>query len=187
MVQKRFHLLIFLLFLFTVSCREALPAPQSLDENLPSSLAELSYCNEDDSGLCLEGFGKEKDEKLIILLQDNNRLITRLQVQEEGKSSQYDFKCAYPENFPQYIYCVGDFIENGALIQLSVYDVAGKLSAQGKFAIQQGDLSSFVGDIAVEPVLTPTAIPTKDIDDENSENLPSPNYPNYPNYPSYPN
>lgn len=185
-MKKNYFRLIFL-FLFwllaactkTPSTPEASPASQS---DLP---AALSYCSEDDSGFCLEGFGKEGEKHLLILFRDKAASLPAIEIQKEDEAASQVFACIQVEKFPQYFYCSGDFIQNGTAIQISAYDAQENLLAQGNFTIQQGDLSSLVGEIEIQGATQAQTGAAESASSPGEQS--SPNYPNYPNEPDYPN
>lgn len=179
----------FVLVLFSaLSCSQVSPT-SPIPETSPSSSPEIPYCNQNDATLCLEGFGKEGKDTLLILFQDRHTVLHSLKVQKGGDQSPKFFQCAHSEKFPEYVYCAGDFIQNGAYTKITAYNAQKEILAQGGFTIQQGDLTFLKAEIPQEILSkTPTQNAVERID--NPSPTPTPalfDYPNYPNSPNYPN
>jgi len=87
------------------------------------------------------------------------------------------------------VYFAGHFIQNGDYIKITASNAQKDILAQGRFAIQQGDLTFLEAEIPQEiPSKTPTQNAVERID--NPSPTPTPalfDYPNYPNSPNYPN
>lgn len=151
-------LLLILVMLFILSACSSTPAPQEKTSPSPTPLPSLPYCNEDDTDICLEGFGKKGEEQTIVLLKANtpNYRDIYLQVNEDST-----FTCLKVEEFPENIYCNGLLFQNEEEIFIEVYsNLNDELIAEGEFTIQYGAYQ------------TPS----------------NPQHPdNYPNYPNYPN
>ncbi len=153
--MKKIPFLILIPLLLLSACSSA-PAPQ--EEPSPTPLPSLPYCNEDDTDICLEGFGQENEEHTIILLKANNQSYRDIYLQVDEDNT---FTCLQTEEFPENIYCSGLFFQNGEEILIEVYsNLNEELIAQGEFTIQYGAYQT-------PPNLQPPA-----------------SYPNYPNYPN---
>lgn len=171
---NKLFLVFFPLLILLSSC--ATPAPEKeIEETQAPAFVEITYCNIDDSTLCLEGFGKESGENLIILFKADNPDFENIYLRVNKNSR---FQCAKSQEFPENIYCIGEIIPNGTEIEINVYtDTDNTQLASGKFTIQYGKLQ-LTDDIELE------ASPTSP-DYPNSPTFPDP--PSYPNYPNYPN
>jgi len=136
------------------------------EESPPPPIAEISYCNMDDSTLCLEGFGEENEENLIILFKSNSSEFKDIYLRINKNGENIPYQCAQSQEFPENIYCIGDFFPNDEEITIGVYTFNNDTPiGKGKFTIQYGDLQL-----------------SDDVEFENS-----PTFPDYPNYPNYPN
>jgi len=168
---NKLFLVFFPLLILLSSC--ATPAPEKeIEETQAPAFAEITYCNIDDSTLCLEGFGKESGENLIILFKADNPDFENIYLRVNKNSR---FQCAKSQEFPENIYCIGEIIPNGTEIEINVYtDTDNTQLASGKFTIQYGKLQ-LAEDTKFEETSTPQIPP------------PYPDYPNYPNHPNYPN
>lgn len=172
-----------ILFIFSILLSAC--AQGSTEEAHPTepinTLEYLPYCSDDASNLCVEGFGKEADEKLIVLFQSkkNNEISVRA-TDENGQETALD--CYPAEGFSQNIYCIGVILpESGSKLKIDAYETgSSKLLGSGNFHIQYGQIE-FAGKIPASPT------PQESVSYPNSESETPPNPASYPNYPNYPN
>ena len=173
--MKTFPVLVLLILLVLTGCsREAGPTPEATQTAAPPPLS-VTYCDIDlSSDLCLDGFGQEGKDKLLILLKKNDQLFDDIDVQVKYDWEEYPFECDHSQVILGNIYCTGEVRpENGDSIQMNVYSRNDdSLIAKGVFIVEYTNIPV---PAALEPAAPPEKIPT-----------PRPTRPNYPN-PSYPN
>ena len=172
--MKKFPALVLLILIMLTGCiREAEPTPEATQTSVPPPLS-VTYCDINPSDLCLDGFGQEGKDKLLILLKKNDQFFNDIDVQVEHDWEEYLFECVHSQVILGNIYCTGDVQpENGDNIQLKIYSKNDEsLIATGVFIVQYTN-------IPIPAAPAPTSPPLKTA-------TPKPSYPNYPN-PSYPN
>jgi hypothetical protein len=183
--MNRFPLLALFVLLVVAGCNpEPEPTPTTTTTPEPPPLA-ITYCDIDRSDLCLEGFGLDNDERLLILFKADDRLFANIYIRSDGPDGEMIFECRQSEDFLENVYCLGDEFTEGESVKLNIHSKRNdRLIALGVFNVQYTNLPTrdvvFEGDatpipspaIAAEPV-TPTLVPS----------YTNPSYPN----PAYPN
>jgi hypothetical protein len=158
----------FILVLLTACSREADPTPRATQTPLPPPVG-VTFCDIDPADICLEGFGLDIEENLLVLFKVKDQVYADIYIRADGPDSEKFFECQQSENFPENIYCIGEPFPEGELIKLNIYSKSSnKLIAIGVFNVQFSNLP--------EPDFvfgTPSPEPS----------YPNPSYPN----PSYPN
>jgi len=185
-VIKKILFLGLLLVLLSTGCsREAVSIPEATTTPAPPPF-EVTYCDIDPSDMCLEGFGLEDEDKMLILFKADDRFFANIYIRAERDQDEIVFECQQSQNFLENVYCLGDAFTEGENIKLNIYAKSNdRLIAEGIFIVQYGHLPEpdvefgVVTPTATVPV--PTLVPTSV-----SSPTPKPSYPNYPN-PSYPN
>ena len=159
-----------------------------------NTLQHLAYCNEDDSRLCVEGFGKEKDEHLVILLRTKDKRDADIFLEVKMGEEKITFECYSSDEFAFNTYCIGDILPNsGEMIGINAYSMdSNTLLGSGNFRIQYGQIK-FIQTLP-DPQGIPSSYPnysTYPATETNTEISPiysnTPTYPSSPNYPNYPN
>jgi len=164
--------LVVLLALLTGCSQATEPAPQSTQTPEPPPF-DVTYCDIDPSDLCLEGFGLDSKDRLLVLLKANDRFFADIYMRADGPDGEMFFECQQSENFLENIYCLGEAYPEDELIKLNIYSSSNnRLIAIGVFTVQLGSLPS--PDVVFKVDITPTPSPVSSA---------TPSYPN----PSYPN
>lgn len=167
--------------LITGCSRETAPKPQASPTPQPPPF-EVTYCDIDPSDMCLEGFGLEDEDKMLILFRADDRFFADIYIHADLDQEEVVFECQQSQNFLENVYCLGDAFPEGENIKLNIHSKSSdRLIAEGVFIVQY--------DVLPEPdvefgIVTPTA--TVPLPTTVSSPTPRPSYPNYPN-PSYPN
>ena len=172
-VNKMLISLIAFSLIIISGCTPATEEKTETEEALP--IAEVQYCNLGDSTLCLEGFGKENEENLIILFKSEKPDFEEIYLRINEETENIPYQCSPSQEFPKNIYCIGEIFPNGEEIEINIYTKNDNAQiATGGFTIQYGNLQL-----------------SDDTEFEDSPTFPnSPDYPNdsdYPNAPDYPN
>ena len=169
------------LALLTSCSREAEQMPEATQTLAPPPL-NITYCDIAPSDLCLEGFGQEGEDKMLILFKADDRSFADIYVRVDQPEGEVVFECLQSKDFPENVYCLGDAFPDEARLKLDIYSKSNeKIIAMGVFIVQYVTLPAPDVEFGVATpeatvsVSTPVPIPT-----------PEPSYPNYPN-PSYPN
>jgi hypothetical protein len=161
-------LIVFILVLLTACNQGARPTPQATITPLPPPFG-VTFCDIDPADICLEGFGLDIEENLLVLFKVKDQVYADIYIRADGPDGEKFFECQQSENFPENIYCIGEPFPEGELIKLNIYSKSSnKLIALGVFNVQFSNLPEpdFVfGTPSLEP------------------SYPNPSYPN----PSYPN
>ena len=166
-------LVMFSLILLAGCNRGAELTPQAKQTSAPPPFG-VTYCDIDPSDLCLEGFGLDIDERLLILFKAVDPLYADIYIRADGPDGEILLECQQSESFPENIYCLGEPFPEGELIKLNIYSKSSnKFIAIGVFNVQFGDLPE--SDVIFNADATPTPSPE-----------PTFTEPSYPN-PSYPN
>lgn len=179
LIRLKILFTVFTLFLFGCSQkRDSLPDQITAQ----GSAQEITYCNMDESELCLEGFGTEADEKLIILFKViGSEEETEIYLRVNEAKENILFECFSSEQFLENIYCSGVRFPNGDEISINVYGSKdNNLITAGNFRIQYGNI--------VLPKNLKMGSENSDYNQTRSEPVDYPNI-DYPNvdYPNYPN
>ena len=130
------------------------------------------------SDLCLEGFGLDEDERLLILFKADDLFFADIYIRADGPDGEILFDCRQSEEFLENVYCLGDPFPEDEIIQLNIYSNDNdRLVALGVFNVLYDDLPTpdvvFGEETTPTPAIATTAEPS----------FPDPAYPN----PSYPN
>jgi hypothetical protein len=185
--MKRFSLLALLALLLITSCgSEPESTPEATVTPLPPPL-DITYCDINPSDLCLEGFGLDIDERLLILFKADDRLFANIYILADGPDGEMLFECQQSENFLENIYCLGDEFLEGESIKLNIHAKSNdRLIALGVFNVQYSNLP--IRDVVFEADVTPTpsALPAIAVESATPTLAPSYENPSYPN-PAYPN
>lgn len=155
-----------LLFVFLAGCSQRTePTPQPTQTPLPPPF-DVTFCDIDPAEICLEGFGLDMDERLLVLFKVFDQVYENIYVRSNGPEGDILFNCQQSESFPENLYCLGEPFPEGERIKLNIYSKSNnKLLAIGVFNVEFGDL------------------PEPDFVFEIEPSYPNPSYPN----PSYPN
>ena len=158
--------------------REPEPTPQATRTPVPPPM-DVTYCDINPGDVCLEGFGLDIDERLLILFKADDRSFADIYVRANGPDGEILFECQQSESFPESVYCLGDPFPEGNPIKLNIYSKSSnRLIAIGVFNVQYGNLPE--SDVTFLADDTPTPPP---IGEGTPTSSPEPSYPN----PSYPN
>ena len=183
-MKKIPSLVLLALMLLTGCSREADLKPEATQTPAPPPLG-VTYCDINPSDLCLEGFGLEGEDKMLILFKAEDRSFADIYVRVDQPEDEVAFECQHSKNFPENVYCLGDAFPDESGIKLDIYSKSdASLIAIGVFIVQYSGITAPDVDFGIEtPEATATGstfVPTS---------TPEPTYPNYPNYPnpSYPN
>jgi len=170
-------------FILLVGCnQETEPSPPPTQTPLPPPLS-ITYCDIDPSDVCLEGFGLDIEERLLVLLESNDRTYADIYIHANGPEGEMLLECQQSENFPENVYCLGEPFSEGDLLKLNIYAKSNnKLLAIGVFNVLYSGLPE--PDVDFEANATPTRTPFEETPTpDTGESYPNPPYPN----PSYPN
>jgi hypothetical protein len=182
--MKRIALLALLMALLVAGCRtKSEPMLTATPTPMPPPLG-ITYCDIEPSDMCLEGFGLDIDERLLVLFKADDRFFADIYILADGPDGEMVFECQQSENFLENVYCLGDEYPEGESIKLNIYsNMSDRLIALGVFEVQYSDLLAPDVVFGVDATPTPAAeipvVPT-------STPVPSYSNPTYPN-PSYPN
>jgi len=169
-----------LALLFAGCCREVEPTPEATETSKPP--LGITYCDIDPSDICLEGFGLEDDDKMLLLFRADDRFFADIYIRADQDQDEVVFECLQSQNFLENVYCLGEAFPEGENIKLNIFSKSNdRLIAEGIFIVEYGSLPE--PDV-VFGVATPTV--TAPAPKTGSSPTPRPSYPNYPN-PSYPN
>lgn len=163
-------LLAALVLLASCSPREQ-AVPQSTETPAPAPF-DVTYCDINPADVCLEGFGLDIEERLLVLFHVTDEAYTDIYMLSDGPDGEIFFECQQSKNFPENVYCLGESFPEGELIKLNIYSNINKaLLAIGVFNVEYADLPE--SDVVFHADATPSPEPS----------YPNPSYPN----PSYPN
>lgn len=178
-LRKRSVFFIILILLFITACNgNPTQVPENSQIYSDSSPLNITYCNISSTDLCLEGFGKEGEDNLLILFKADNPVFADIYVGIEKGKDEIVFECIQAQDFSKNVYCSGDIFPNGENIQLNIYAKEDeKLIAKGGFTIQYGVIQR-ADDIEFE-ISTPESSKPSYPNESNEPN--EPDEPNYPN------
>ena len=180
--MKRIPLLGLLLVLLFAGCSREVESISEATPTIEPPPFEVTYCDIDPSDMCLEGFGLEDEDKMLILFKADDRFFANIDIRADQDQEEVVFECLQSQNFLENVYCLGDAFPEDENIKLNVYSKdSNELIAEGVFIVQYGRLPEPDVEFGVA---TPTA--TVPVPTTVSPATPQPSYPNYPN-PSYPN
>jgi hypothetical protein len=151
-------------------------------------ILKLGYCGSEDTRPCIDSFSQDGEGKMLvnILVPSSAFPDFYLTIRREGE--EYRYECEKAEDFPTDVYCTGQEIFPGELLQFTlISNEDERVLAEGQFAIIGLLLSTPIAE-AFEPA-PPTAPPTEfptPITLEVLTPMPTSTLSSYPN-PSYPN
>jgi hypothetical protein len=130
--------------------------------------------------MCLEGFGLNADERLLILFKTTKPRYRNIYIRADVPDGESRFECQQSQNPQENVYCLGEPIDEKELIKLNIYaKKSNKLIAIGVFNVQLTSLPE--PELMFGAAITPTPA---------SASVPA-STPSYPNptgpTPSYPN
>jgi hypothetical protein len=172
--------LLVLSVVFVAGCtREAEQTPSTQTPDAPP--LDITYCDIAPSDLCLEGFGEEDEDKMLILMKAHDQFFTDIYVHAEQEEEVVLFECLASLIFPENVFCIGDAFSEEKKIKLEIFSKNDdRLVAIGVFNVQYSAISTPDVEFGASP-----AVPAEPII---STPTPGTTYPNYPNpTPSYPN
>lgn len=183
--MNRIPLLALFALLLVSGCNlEPEPIPTATPTPEPPPLG-ITYCDIDPSDLCLEGFGLDIDERLLILFKADDRLFTNIYIRTDGPDGEMLFDCQPSEDFLENVYCLGDEFPEGESIKLNIHSKRNdRLIALGVFNVQYTNLPT--RDVVFEVDATPIPSPAIAAEPVTPTLVPSYTNPSYPN-PAYPN
>jgi hypothetical protein len=151
-------------------------------------VARLGYCGAADTGPCIISFSQdgEANMQVDILIPSSNFPTFYLTISRVGE--EYRYECEKVEDFPTNVYCTGQEIFPGELLQFTLVSKEDeRVLAEGQFAIIGLLLSTPVAEAfeSTPPPEAPTEFPTP-IFLEVLTPVPTATNSSYPN-PSYPN
>ena len=159
-LQKQLLLLIITILLLTSCSSDEQTSPTPEPSQTPEPIWSMNYCNITPQNLCLEGYGQESEDNLLILLKADNPDFRNIYLHVNENKENAKFTCTASDLFPENIYCIGENFPNGVTIELKVYAAdTHKIISIGDFTIQSGNMQ----------------LPNDIINED---------YPNYPNYPN---
>ena len=171
-------LVLSVLFLLA-SCSRVIEATPEITQTPLASLFEVTYCDINPSDMCLEGFGTDDENRLLILFKADDRFFADIYIRAEGPEGEVLFECQQSEHSLESIYCLGEPLPENESIKLNIYSKSNdSLIAVGVFNVEYSDFPA--PDVVFGITPTPSPIP-----EANATPTPSPE-PSYPN-PSYPN
>lgn len=183
---KSISLILLSLALVTACNRETEQTPDATKTSAPPPLS-ITYCDIAPSDLCLEGFGQEGEDKMLILFKADDWAFADIMVHVDHPDGEVIFECQQSQNFPENVYCLGDAFDDEENIKLEIYSKEDeKLIAVGVFFVEYGyipapDVEFGVPTpeiVAADATSTPEYV---DLSDPNPTSTPDPAYPNYPN------
>jgi hypothetical protein len=185
------------MFILTLIAGCSLKATQTPKDTLTpiSTPFGVTYCDINPSDLCLEGFGLEDEDKMLILFKADDRTYANIKVLLEQSEGESYLECLQSKAFPESVYCRGDAVPDGEKIELLIYTIPDEtLKATGAFILHYGSIQEPGVEFGITPKATLTsspgsAYPNLSTSDSAYPNLstptstPSPAYPD----PSYSN
>lgn len=173
-MKIKFVLFISALVLLTACTPSIESTPQAKETSMPAPYG-VTFCDIDPGDICLEGFGLDIEENLLVLFKVFEKVYEDIYIRADGPDGEIIFRCQHSEGFTENVYCLGEPYPEGELIKLNIYDRnSNKLTALGVFKVQFGDLPE--PDFVFEPETTPTAPPA--VISSATPSYPNPIYPN---------
>ena len=173
-----------LILVLLAGCRRgAEPTPEATVTPAPAPF-DVTFCDIAPSDMCLEGFGLDEEERLLILFKIDDLFFANIYIRADGPDGEIFFECQQSEEFVENVYCLGETVPEDELIKLNIYSKSNdRLIAIGVFNVQYDDLPAPDVVFATEttPISTVAAATATVVATEAS--YPNPSYPN----PSYPN
>ena len=169
---------LFVFILLSGCSQEPDSAPEPTPTPLPPPLS-ITYCDISPSDVCLEGFGLDIEDRLLVLLIADNRTYADIYIRADSPEGEMLLECQPSRDFPENIYCLGETFSEGDLLKLNLYAKENnRLLAIGVFSVLLSDLPQPDVDFEANATPTPSEEPA----------YPNPSYPNpsYPNPPSAP-
>jgi hypothetical protein len=165
---------VLLVFTLLAGCsQETEHTPEPTHTPLPPPLS-ITYCDINPSDVCLEGFGLDIEDRLLVLLTVDDRTYADIYIRADSPDGEILLECQPSEDFPENIYCLGEPFSEGDLLKLNLHAKRdNKLLAIGVFDVFYTSLPQ--PDVVFETDVTPS--PTEE------PSYPNPSYPN----PTYPN
>lgn len=182
-MMKLIPILGLLMMVLLAGCRqETEPTPEATPT--PNPPVGITYCDINPSDLCLEGFGLDVDDRLLILFKAEDLHFADIYINTDGPEGEMLFDCQQSENFLENVYCLGDRFPEGELIKMNIYSQDNdRLIAIGVFEVQYGDLPAPDVVFEVEGTATPFSGSAPATTPTTAASYPNPEYPN----PAYPN
>lgn len=173
--KRMLWLVSFILVLLAGCSRGAEPTPKVTRTPTPAPF-DVTFCDIDPSDVCLEGFGLEDDERLLVLFKTDNPLFVDIYIRADGPDGEMLFECRPSDEFSENVYCLGEPFPEGELIKLYIHSNDNdRLVAIGVFNVQYSALQEPDIAFGVDATLTPASAA--------EPSYPNPSYPD----PSYPN
>ena len=119
--QKETFILILLSSFLFAACNRTVEATPQATQIPARPPVEITYCDIDQADLCLEGFGLDAEERLLILFKTDDPLYADVYIRAVGPDGEMLFECQQSENFPENVYCLGDTFPEGERIKLNFY------------------------------------------------------------------
>jgi hypothetical protein len=178
--KKRTFTICVLLLLLVAGCSREIETPPPATQTAGPSPFDVTYCDINPSGMCLEGFGLNADERLLILFKAAKPRYRNIYIRADVPDGENHFECQQSGNSQENVYCLGDPIDEKELIKLNIYAIKGnKLIAIGVFNVQLTSLPE--PDVKFGAATTPT--PASASAPASTPSYPNPSGPT----PSYPN
>jgi hypothetical protein len=179
MPPKGMLLLVLLISALLVGCSRAVEAtPQATQTPAPPPV-EVTFCDINAADLCLEGFGQDVDERLLILFRTDDPLYTDIYIRAAGPEGDILFECQPSENSPENVYCLGEPFQEGESIKLNIYSKgSNNLIALGVFTVEYSSIPEPDVVFGVDATATPFPVPATPAPSEPAPSYPNPSYPN---------
>lgn len=191
MLRRRYPLFRTILLAFlslaglTACSREIEPTLQPTPSPVP--VLEITYCDIDESDLCLEGFGEDDEGRLLFLFKSSDPSFARIEASIDGPDGEIPLECVQSENFPENIYCAGDVtfegFPEGTNIRLNIRSLTGeRLEARGVFIVEYTGIPA--PDVVIGPTPTSSVLAVNSPTPEGPVIIVPTSYPNPTNYPN---
>lgn len=185
--------MVVLIVLVTVGVRLLYSKSHPPREGHKMLITKLGYCGPEDTRPCIVSFSQDGEGNMLvnILVPSSNFPDFYLKINREGE--EYRYECEKVEDLPTNVYCTGQEIFPGELLQFTLVSNENELVlAEGQFAIIGLLLSTPIAESAAltSPTEAPTEFPTPiflevltPMPTSTLSSYPNPSYPN-PSYPS---